>query len=541
MNDALSQASSPTTPAERRARHRVPAFVLAGIICLGLCLTAATALLIGVEYDEAWIIAAHLGLFQPDALPDQPPVLTTGGPHMAIIGGLGDPGPMAVALARGLSLASLLLMLVLLERVLRRWFADQAARLIVVAMVIATPGTLLLGGMGYGVVPAMLFLLCGFFFWTGFNGNAWLRIAGTGLLCGLALATRWTFLPLVAPMLLAGALLATDIRSRWLQGIAATAVAMAVFAGFLLWHSGMGSLPQTGGGPDTLGTNAAASGLSAGLPQPARLTGNASRFVTLTSIPILLSALACAVLLRDQIPGSLRKAIVALVAASLFIALAWALRSPFLHTRYIWPSVLMLNIAAGLILAQAFTMARNNSAPLFRALRLLCVAIPIGMVFETSVISFRLVAAGSGYETNHAGYGSQEAHFKAFRLKREQREITRVLSETLSPETRIATLGLPAEWGDMQLALLAQRRVAPLSLTDAPAIIPDIIITHDFARLSSSGQDWLRRVSADARSVYGYRLYRVDPARFTPPAQDVLVDNALYRFSLRRAQTLSGR
>ena len=175
MKDALPQDTSPTTPTGGRTKLAAPTLVLAATIGLGLCLAAAAAFLIGVEYDEAWIVAAHLGSFQPDALPDLPPVLTTGGLHMLIIGFFGTPGPGAIVLARGLSFASLALLLVLLERALRSWFADPTARLIVLAMVIATPGTLLLGGMGYGVVPATLVLLCGFFFWMG----CWRPTVGT--------------------------------------------------------------------------------------------------------------------------------------------------------------------------------------------------------------------------------------------------------------------------------------------------------------------------------------------------------------------------
>ena len=92
----------------------------------------------------------------------------------------------------------------------------------------------------------------------------------------------------------------------------------------------------------------------------------------------------------------------------------------------------------------------------------------------------------------------------------------------------------------MQLALLSERAVEDLSVEVAVDKIPSVIISHEFARLSTEGRDWLRDHSLDTTDIFGYQIHRVDPVQYTQPKPDYFIDSDVYQFLLRREQSLSG-
>ena len=515
-------------------------FLLSAFLASGVLLALLAAALLAVEFDEAWIIASNLGVFHPDTVPEVRRVLTTGGVHLLVVGALGEPGAGAVALARGLSLLSLVLLLVLIERSTRRLIPDLCARLIVLLMVLATPGTVFLGAMGYGVMAAMLLMMSGMAFWMSWSGSNVVRILVAGGLVGVAFATRWTLLPLFPLVALAGILLPPGTERRWALGLGMAVWAMVIFSGFIAVQSGALGLLQPSEVQSTLKANAAAAGLAPSFPTPARITGFASRFLTLTSVPVILAAFALAYGLRDSLPAPLRRVLLGLAAGCLVAALAWVLRSPFLHTRYVWPAVLMGNVAAGLVLAHLFCLARQAPGITGKALRVFCLAIPLGLAIETYTIGVRLVAMGAGQETNNAGYSGQEHHFDAFRLVREQKAMAAFLDSRMAADDRIATLGVPAPWSWMQLSLLTQTPLTPFEDRTAAQPAPGWIITHEFAQITQGAKDWLQEVAAPPQAVFGYRVYKIAPDRFRAPDVALLSDPVIYRFSLGRELSLSG-
>ncbi len=521
--------------------NRLTFWSLGIIIVLGLVLTMGSLFLIGVEFDEAWIIASHLSAFHTGSLPDVDQVLTTGGLHFWLVGLLGEPGKNAVMLARVISIVSLVLLILLIMRFTRRWIPDFTARMIIIASMIATPGSIFLGSMGYGAALSLLLFVSGAVVWFSNLGRLPVRIAIAGLLFGLALATRWTFVPVLPLLVLSGLVLSPEIRYRWLSGVAVAAVATAVFGFFVFLQIQLGNLNAPVEDPSLLSSNLGAAGISGGLfPTPARMTGFASRYFTLVSVPMVLVSLVFAIQIWPRLLRAQRVFLLALVAASILIALAWMMRSPFLHTRYIWPSILLLNLACGICLALAFVHAKDTDQQWGPFVRLISVALPIGLALGSYTNGLRLIAAGSGYETNNAGYSSQENHFDAFRLTREQSAIVDYLRNAIDPDDTIAGFGLPAEWGTMQLALLSQRAVEDLTVEAGTDKVPSVIISHEFARLSPEGRDWLRGHSLDTTAIYGYQIHRVDPVRYTAPQPDYFVNGNVYRFLLRREQSLSG-
>ena len=521
--------------------NRLTLYTLGIIVFLGLALTLASLFLISVEYDEAWIVASHLSAFHTQLVPDVDQVLTTGGLHFWLVGFFGEPGESAVMLPRIVSMVSLGLIILLIARFTRRWVPDFVARMIIIACVVATPGSIFMGSMSYGAALSLLLLMSGAVVWFSNLGRLPLRIAVTGLLFGLALATRWTLVPVMPLLVLSGLVLSPEERFRWLSGVMVAVIATGVFGVFVFLQTQVGNWNAPIEDPSLISSNMRSAGAGSSLfPSPARLTGFASRYFTLVSVPMVLVSFVFTIQIWSRLLRAQRIFLLALIAASLLIALAWMMRSPFLHTRYIWPSILLLNLACGISLASTFVLARDADQQWAPFARLICVALPIGLALGSYTNGLRLIAAGSGYETNNAGYSSQEKHFDAFRLTREQSAIVDYLRNAIDPSDRVVGFGLPAEWGTMQLALLSERAVEDLSVEVAVDKIPSVIISHEFARLSTEGRDWLRDHSLDTTDIFGYQIHRVDPVQYTQPKPDYFIDSDVYQFLLRREQSLSG-
>ncbi len=515
--------------------------VLVIFIGVGFLLTLSSFALIGIEYDEAWILASHISAFRAQAFAEVPHVVTTGGLHFFIIGAFGEAGEQVVVLARLISIASFFGSILLIERFIRNWVPDFPARMIIVLCLLATPGSLFLGAMGYAVTLASFLLIAGFVTWFSIKRMNFFGMLFAGLFFGLAFATRSTLLPVAPLLLILGITLPKEIRVRWIYGFVVSMVALIVFTALLMVQVNMGVSDSPDSRQSIFSSNIAAAGITGSLfPSPARITGFASRYFTLLSLPMTLVSLVSIVYLRPFLPRSLKLFLVALFGSAVLIAGAWVMKSPFLHTRYVWPSVLFVHIVCGICLASLYSRSRISNWETAKFIRLICLALPIGLAIETYSNGVRLIAAGSGYETNNAGYSVQENHFDAFQLVREQKAIVEFVTNNLEAEETIAGYGLPPEWSLMQLGLLAQRNIVDFATSTEFSEPPSIIISHKFSQLSDSGLFWLNSISLENASIYGYRIYWVDKAKFELPSDDYLIDQSKYRFDLRRSQSLSG-
>lgn len=249
--------------------------LLVGLVFSVLCIFLMTA-----EYDEAWIAASGRQAFDGMAIPQVKPVLTMGGVHFFFTGMVSSLGLPPLLMARLFSLVSMIFLLLPTNRVLQRWLLDRTERLIVLTTAIAAPGTVFMAGMGYAVVPAT----CLFFVALVLLGrrdvidpkNAILA----GVFLGLAVSTRWIFVP-VLPVILLFVVFHKEERLRSFSMIAVTGlVAVGTFVGLFLLQS----MLLDGTGPQqeiSLSRNASAAGLDLNLPEPSRILAFLTRTVVI--------------------------------------------------------------------------------------------------------------------------------------------------------------------------------------------------------------------------------------------------------------------
>lgn len=507
--------------------NRILVPLLYATLVVGVVLALSSSFLISVEYDEAWIATSHYDRMSADSEHHIDRVLTTGGLHALIVGFLSDARSSAVEIARVVSLVSMGLLLLLVERLSRKWFPDFIARSIILVFVLGTPGSLILAGMGYGVVLAATLVVAGWVAWLEFKKVGMFELSAVGLVLGAALATRWTFLPLLPFLVLAGMALSNSDKGKWKKGLILTAITSLVVVFFVVLLNQISSLKIGTIAQDPGGTSDAidATGLLSSLPTPARITGFSSRFVSLLNLPIVLIALGLAVLFHRRFPKQMLTLIYGLGAAATLIAFAWVFRSPFLHLRYIWPSLLFINLACGFIFAWVYTHHKANVDQLARAICLICIALPIGLATEAYTVGIRVLASGSGYEANNAGLSRQEFHYDAFRIKREQLAVVEFLKSEIGSQELVFALGLPAEWSEMQLSTLSDIEVKQLPIATVTSNNPEVIVTHELGRISQEGTTWLQEISSHMVPIYGYRFHWVDQSRYVDPEPNYLINS----------------
>jgi hypothetical protein len=500
--------------------------VFEGALLLGLGAVGLT-----VEYDEAWILASVLRIADPAALPEVRTTLTTGGAHLALLGVAAGFGLPVIAAARGLSVVSVLGCIWVLDRMLRQAVPQPLGRIILAIFILSAPGTLIVGAMGYGVALAMLLFLLALALWQAATVHWLVRLIGCGLLLGLAMGTRWTFVPLL-PVFAVVALIRPRKWSDVALGCGVGVLALGLFAGQLQLHIALA------GGVDSqvLSANAdAAGGAQTLLPSPSRAIGFLTKLGLLAPWPLL--GLICAggwwglVHLPDRAAGFVRFAV---LAAGILIT-AWILRAPFQHIRYIWPALLLVYAAAGIMIAVLHDCAQRMRN---RPLALFCVVLTLGVAAGSYIPALRLAVMGAAMQTNAAGQDHLENHFTPLRLIQEQQAMRAALLD-LPPQTAVMALYLPPEWSQMQLSLLSQRQIIAAQDWPDRDRLPDMILTHEYAQLDAAGWALLDQLGG-GREIYGYRLFSV-PATMT---WDALPPRAMappYRFELERSQSLSGR
>lgn len=498
-------------------------------------MAALCAALMGAEYDEAWIIASARQAFNPDAVPQVVPVTTTGGVHFLIVGltqGLID-NPFVVP--RLVSLAAMAGLFWLIARALAPLVPNPVERRILLVTCLAAPGTMLLAGMGYGIALATLMFVAGMLVGLGQARVGPLGALLAGGLIGLAIATRWNLIPALPAVLFWVAYSRENRAANAIASVIAIATALAVFVAMMALHQSL----LAGTGPNGHGASLAtdlSSATGSGGKNIARLY---SFFVRLAvTLPVVMVAAAWLALISARDDAHKRRLVAGLLGMAALIVAAWALKSPFMHLRYIWPAYLAIAMAAGLGFVVLYRMGQAAGQP---ALSGFAVAVPALMAAAQGWIALRVIAMGAAMQVNAAGYEHLENHFSPFYHLSEQRQIVATL-RGLDPDAGIAGLGLPAEYGAIELALLSGRQVfalGPMSSHTAQTQ-PTHVLTHSLGGLNDAGQAWVETLGAPVASAGGYRLYALPQGTAIPDADSLAITPQLYRFTLERQATLTG-
>lgn len=509
-------------------RRALTACLLAALTLAGLVAT-----LIGAEYDEMWITASARGAFDPDRLPDIRSVLTTGGLHFYFVGLTHGLPVHPLLIPRLLSLVSAIMLFWVIARHLTPWAQSGVERRIVLVTCVAAPGTMLMAGMGFAVMLATLLFLSGMLIALKSERVSPLSALLAGVLIGAALATRWTLIPALPAILLWACYSREHLRHNLLMSLLGGVTAVAILIGFVQVQTAI--LAASGDGISAVANLRASGASSEETKQIARLYAFLVRLVTVLPMALIVLAGVAFVALRQD--HQAKRLITVLLGAATLVAVAWILRSPWMHLRYIWPVYLMVALCAGLGLATLYRTAQKLDRP---ELGLLAVGLPVCLAAAQMVIALRLIAMGAGMQVNAAGYEDMEHGFKPFQHIQEQREIVRTL-QSLGPDSVVGTIRIPFEYGAKELEFLSGRQVIDYARADETqaGMQPDYFLVHRFSPLNETGHAWLETLGSPVKKIRGYRLYTVPESVVLPDPDSVVIDAQLYRFTLPNRLSLT--
>ncbi len=508
--------------------------LLSVCLILSLALMVLTALLMGAEFDEAWITASARQAYDNEAVPSVMPVTTTGGLHFLIVGATHWLPVSPLFVPRLLSLLSIVGLYIVLMRMLRSTIHSPLEYRLLAVTCVAAPGTVLLSGMGYAVVLAVALFLSGIVVVLRDDRIPLRDAAMAGILVGCAIATRWTLLPAVPALILCAFTSRTYLWRNLGMCLLAGGIMTTVFIGLLFlqiqWLEGTN--PSNG---VSLTTNLGSAGVGGDLPSPARMYSFLVRFVTTLPVTLLFLALTAPLIWRINTHAG--RIVLILLVASLLVTGAWIARSPFMHLRYIWPVYLMVALCAGLTLVTLYRLAQTLGR---KELGLAVVCFAVLLSVSQLIVAVRVIAVGAAMQINAGGYENLENHFKPFHHIQEQRAVIQYL-QSLPPDIRVGMIRMPPEFGALELALLSKRDVVDFAFINMERFEgdPDLIITHRFSPFNAAGHQWLQTLGAPVEKVSGYTFYAYSGANPVPPLDEILLDPELYRFSLERWVSLT--
>ncbi len=497
-----------------------------------LFLAALSASLITVEFDEAWILSGSQRVASANLLPQPNTPITTGGVHMIVVAFATYFGAAPVAVARIMSIVSLILSLIIIDKILKRCKFDRIERLVVIAVSMSAPGTVLLGGMGFGVMPAFFFFLFSIYIWICNTDHNWKSVAIIGISLGISAATRWTFIPLIPTIILLGLLSKKNRFYLTFKTIIGMCIAFIVFAAFVWAYINIAA--DTLETANSLEAGAGSAGITGSLPTSAQLISYVSKFSLLVPLPLIAATFLFAWVNPPLATSETLCFLRFLTAAALILFLAWVLRSPFQHIRYIWPSVFLLFLAFGILCARIYKIFVREQP---KNIVLIFFAIVLSFPAQTYIAALRLIVAGAAEQINAAGQDNLQNHFKPLHLIKEQNLITEYISQNMEAGDKILAIGIPGEWSGMQLSLLAQRDIQPLENWPR-GILPTHILVHRYSRIDTDGRNWLANNAVLLDEIVGYEIYR--PINGSIPDQNILINNEIYHYSLPRSQSLTG-
>lgn len=487
-------------------RHALLIYAALAAVVLALCRLAIGTFT--VEADEAWILLSTykaLGMGGPGAAGVEFPTITSGGLHFLVHGLLGF-ATQSIAVHRAVSLLFLAALVALVFALMRRRGASAGSAAMAGALVLATPGLVLQASLAMAEIMVTVLLLATLLYWERRGRLGLGGAAITGLLLGLACATRTNCLVCVPVACAFACLDAPDWKSGIARALAMLGAALAVYAAGVAGYAALFTI----GDPHAFRSALfSATGVSVGKP-----LGQQLPFISLAADffpPAMVAAVVGGlVACRNGGADALRLPLL-LAALALAGALAWIARAPIPHVRYAWPFAPLLFIAAGLLMQASGLLAQGWS-------RLVLHLFTIGAVLQQAATSVVLIATGDStvavYQANReAGLASAVArHTDA----RDQQAMARQLAAFPADATVITAvkaLGYPLSYlsGRPVGGAAEWRRSAggPVYFLVSPA---DYAVFHPGQPV---GQ-WLARNATPAFRSGDYALYAVTGAEPWP-------------------------
>lgn len=477
-----------------------------------LLIAFAAVFVMTLGIDEAWVLNGLRSSLEPrvENLTTEL-IVTNGGPfallNLASEFLLGS----KVWVARLFSLGWLLAALYLVSRHAAPGARGRTSVLLVLAPVLAFPGVAEIGTAALGTSAGLFFMMAALSTWSHPSVSLATRIVGTGVLYGLAAASRFD-LVLVGPALV----LASSFRSapdrrvdlRFDPGaIAALAIGGAIF----IANQWVMSLPANAVVVANVAGSTGLSGVKFDYPKLLNAWATAATIAPLAFLVLL----AVGAFWRDPVlsaASTTRRtpSFEALLAATGVVLFAgWLFRAPIPHLRYLLPSLFCFAVLGGLTLSRvaAAAASRGNLRQL-----LLCTLLALACMVGGIAATLRsLVMSDSDYASWEWANEMPFDYFRRFEARGEQARIAAFLRDELPAEARI--------YGYLPYALryLARRPIVAVDLGFEPTdqqvrsqrfvVLSPAVGTYLY--LNAGAQGWLLENAVLHKEIGRYSVYRL--------------------------------
>jgi len=395
------------------------------------------------------------------------------------------------------------------------------------AVLVAIPGGAEVGTAALGTSTGLFFMVAAIALWSSPGASAQVRTLGTGLLYGMAAASRFD-LVLFGPALLVASAWRVDesgkVRMQWNSASwSAVAIGVAVFA---LNHWVMNVAARG----NTVGDIGSATGLTGwGLNYP-RLLNRWLTATTFAPLPFLAIAAVSAFWTRPERLGG-REAVlpsreILLIVTGTVLLTGWLLSAPIPHLRYAYPALFCFAAlgALGLQRAAIWSAARGTTYHL-----MLCHFVALACVVGSVATTARsLVMSNSDYASWEWTHEMAYDYFRRFEAKQDQDEVVRFLRNGV-PQDAVLYSYVP-----YALRYLTQRPVIALdkpAAWDSPTgrrprfiVLTPAVGTYFY--LPAGVATWLERNGKLTRQIGRYSIYAI--AEQAEPVPDLRLRRTSY-------------
>ena len=430
-----------------------------GMIIAGFCLTFGIGVFaMTLEPDESWILMSTMKAFgiplPPTSAVDHP-VTTSGGLHLLLHGLIAQGWGRNIFVHRLVSVAVTLVLLGIVFKGIEYQVKNRALAAAGTALFATAPGFLLQASLATAEIVATTLFLLAVLFWVRFGARSASMALLGGVIFGLACATRMTCLSMLPAILVWSVVVHRGWLARFVYPMLCLAMALFVFTGLVAAYFYAFDDSSMGG----LWENAKATGLSRSFD---------GVFMRLNYIvvgdgiiPVMAIVALAAWFIIKMDTGRYDRKLIGLSAFLLFAGcagwLAWVLKSPIAHIRYLWPAIPMLWLAAILLSLSALARVRQG-----RTLSIAHVSIILVCALQ-GLLNVRMLAVGDSLALVYeAARQSQLGTPGYFRLARSHQDEMASLLQDLPASANIYSFKHLAAY---PMTYLSSRTIKPLQQT----------------------------------------------------------------------------
>lgn len=463
-----------------------------------------------VEPDEVWNLMSTMkafGLPLPPTSAVNQPVTTTGGLHFLLHGVVALVRSGDIVFHRAISIATTLLLLFIVFKTVAFHINDRVLAAAGTALFAAAPGFLLQASLATSEVIATTAILLAALFWFRFGSKSTGFAALGGVLFGIACATRMTCLAMLPAILVWSIFTKRGWSGQLVFPVIAIAFAVAIFLGLTAtYFAAFGDTPWS----EFMVASGSASGVSRAFPG---LMLRLNYLAVSDGIFPLTGLLALAGWFVHRASSEQNKQGMVSFCGLLLLAggagwLAWLLKAPIPHIRYLWPALPLIWLAIIMLGLSELHRVNHPRALVIAHLTIVCIC------FGQVLLNVRMLAVGDSLTLVYEAARRTELGTprKLFEVRKHQQAMADHLAG-LPKSAKVHALSEPAVY---PMTFLSGRTIASLSEFGEASVTRYLLIqAYDRSIWPASwdriswlqnnaklevrhGDYWLYRIRADA-------------------------------------------